>query len=250
MAKINLKKDLSKFERAEDSVKTAEKEAKLNETKAPEYTAAQEKTHQEKNVLVRKEKKKQKPRQAQDPKSISTYSAIKIIFYMMAADGKIYHNEEEKFDAIGAELDPEFAKKKKQIVKDCKDWLDKAVDSADYYKVMEEAVEDALIDSKVTKDSFITPKLLVWDLLTVAYSDEHYDETEQKLLRYIVNKLDVDKSVFLELENSILTLMDLERELQWIKTTDRPYLKVEMIVNEIADRKNVVFESVKDLIVL
>ena len=92
--------------------------------------------------------------------------------------------------------------------------------------------------------------MLVWDLLTIAYSDESYDESERRLLKYIVRKLSIDKSVFLEMESSILTLMDLERELNWIKTTDRPYLTIENMVNELADRKNVIFESVKDLIAL
>ena len=50
------------------------------------------------------------------------------------------------------------------------------------------------------------------------------------------------------LESSMLTLLDLERELNWIKSTDRPYLTIETAVNEITDRKNVIFESVKDLI--
>ena len=128
--------------------------------------------------------------------------------------------------------------------------MDKVIDPEDYYAALQDGIEDALISSVATEDSFITPKLLLWDLLTIAYSDEEYDETERQLLKYIVRKLNIDKAVFLELENSILTLMDLEKELQWIKTTDRPYLTIEMMVNEIADRKNVIFESVKDLIAL
>ena len=50
------------------------------------------------------------------------------------------------------------------------------------------------------------------------------------------------------MESSFLTLQDLENELSWIKTTNRPYLTIEAIVNEIADRKTAIFESVKDLI--
>lgn len=181
---------------------------------------------------------------------ISTKNAIKIIYYLMAADGQIYHSEEEKFDEICMELDPDFVQKKAQIIKECKEQLDKVIDTDDYYDVVQDGVEDAIISSMRTEDSFITPKLLVWDLLSVAYSDENYDETERKLLKYIVRKLDIDKAEFLEMESSILTLMDLEKELAWIKTTDRPYLKIESMVNEIQDRKNVIFESVKDLIAL
>ena len=92
--------------------------------------------------------------------------------------------------------------------------------------------------------------MLVWNLLTVAYSDESYDETERKLIKYVVRKLNIDKAVFLEMESSMLTMLDIEKELAWIKTTDRPYLTIEARVNELEKRKNVVFDSVKDLITL
>ena len=91
---------------------------------------------------------------------------------------------------------------------------------------------------------------LVWDLLTIAYSDERYDETERKLLKYIVRKLQIDKAVFLEMESSILTILDIEKEIVWIKTTDRPYLTIEARVNELTKRQAVIFDSVKDLITL
>lgn len=43
-------------------------------------------------------------------------------------------------------------------------------------------------------------------------------------------------------------MLDLEKELSWIKTTDRPYLVIEAMVNEIADRKDAVMQGVKSLI--
>ena len=52
------------------------------------------------------------------------------------------------------------------------------------------------------------------------------------------------------MESSIQTLMDLEKEQQWIKTTERPYLTIEAMVNEVEDRKHVIFDSVKALIAL
>lgn len=242
---------------AADAVKTAARDAKLPDIKVPD---------QVKDAFKKREKPETKADGGQETgkekntssekndnlviKAISTKNAIKIIYYLMAADGQIFHSEEEKFDSIGRELDPEFAKKKEQIVKECSEQLDKVIDTDDYYDVVQDGIEDAIITSMQTQDTFITPKLLVWDLLTIAYSDENYDETERKLLKYIVRKLAIDKSEFLEMESSILTLMDLEKELAWIKTTDRPYLTIEAMVNEIQDRKSVIFESVKDLIAL
>ena len=182
--------------------------------------------------------------------AVSTHNAMKIIYYLMAVDGQIFHSEEEKFDSIGAELDPNYKDNKDTIIKECQARLDKVVDPEDYYNSLQDGVEEALVSSKQTADTFITPKLLIWDLLTIAYSDESYDEAEKSLLRFIVEKTNIDKAVFLEMESSILTLMDIEKELNWIKTTNRPYLTIEAMVNELADRKSVIFESVKDLISL
>lgn len=181
---------------------------------------------------------------------IATRNALQIIYYLMAADGAVSHSEEETFDAIGAELDPNFSASKPAIIKNCQAKLEKIIDPEDYYDVLQDGVEDAILSSNVAADTFITPKLLVWDLLTIAYSDESYDERERKLLKYIVRKLGVDKAVFLEMESSMLTILDIEKEIAWIKTTDQPYLTIEARINELTKRKSVIFESVKDLITL
>ncbi len=183
-------------------------------------------------------------------KVLSTDSAIKIIYFMMAADGEISKEEEDKFAEICLALDPGFADHKEALIKECKKAMDKALEPEDYYDTLRDGIEEAILSSNPGDNAFITPKLLLWDLLTIAYSDNKYHDDERKLMKFIVRKLDVDKSVFLEMESSIETLMDLEDELAWIKTTDRPYLTIEAMVNEIADRKNVIFSSVKELIAL
>jgi len=177
-------------------------------------------------------------------------SAIKIIYFLMAADGEIYHGEEEKFDLIGMELDPDFSNSKEKIIQECQAALNKVIDPEDYYDALQDGAEEALLSSQKTEGASISPKHLVWNLLSVAYSDEKYNDAERKFLKYVVRKLNIDKAVFLEMESSMLTLMDIERELAWIKTTNRPYLTIESMVNELADRKNVIFESVLDLIAL
>ena len=52
------------------------------------------------------------------------------------------------------------------------------------------------------------------------------------------------------MESSILTIMDIEKEITWIKTTEQPYLTIEARVNELTKRQTVIFDSVKDLIAL
>jgi len=194
--------------------------------------------------------KKEEPTPPEEIKSISSKSAIKIIFYMMAADGKIYHDEEEKFNEIGRELDPDFEANKDTIFQECQAQMSKVTDLGDYYSVLQDGVAIAITAGANAKESIISPKVLAWDLLAVAYSDGNYDDKERQLMKYIVHKFNIDKTVFLEMESSFLTLMDLENELNWIKTTDRPYLTIESIVNEISDRKTAILEGLKDLIAL
>ena len=187
---------------------------------------------------------------AAEVKCIATRNALQIIYYLMAADGTVCPSEEEKFDAIGIELDPDFADSKPAIIKNCQTQLEKVIDPEDYYDVLQDGVEDAIQHTSEAADTSITPKLLVWNLLTLAYSDKSCDKTERKLLKYIVRKLQVDKAVFLEMESSILTIMDIEKEITWIKTIEQPHLTIEARVNELTKRQTVIFDSVKDLIAL
>ena len=145
-----------------------------------------------------------------DLRVLSTDSALKIIYFMMAADGLVFYSEEEKFDAIGREIDPSFAGRREEIVRACRKQLEKAAEADSYAAVIQEGVEASLLASKPGKDSFITPKLLVWDLLTVAFSEESYDEDERDLLTYIVRRTDVDEAVFHELETLVEALMEAE----------------------------------------
>lgn len=57
---------------------------------------------------------------------IATRNALQIIYYLMAADGAVSHSEEETFDAIGAELDPNFSASKPAIIKNCQAKLEKS----------------------------------------------------------------------------------------------------------------------------
>ena len=246
MAKLDFGKGIKeKLQGAVDSAKAAAKDVKMPDVKG--VVSDVKDSFKKKTTDAAKGKGDS---EALEIRIISTRCALKIIYYLMAADGEVFQSEEERFDSIGKELDPDFEKSKDQIVRECQAQLDKVIEPDDYYDVLQDGVEDALLASSQTADSFITPKLLVWNLLTIAYSDGGYDEAERKLIKYIVRKTNIDKAVFLEMESSILTLMEIENELSWIKTTNRPYLVIEGMVNELADRKNVIFESVKDLITL
>ena len=255
-----------KIRDAADAVKDAAEDVDLSDIEVPEKIkkaamsidkgvkktvhSAKEKVEEIDLPDLRKNESVGVPEEIDGAKVLSTTAALRLIYYLMAVNGDIYHAEEEKFDLIGKELDPNFKENREKIVKRCQTHLERTKGQDDYFNVIKRGVVTAISLSKPTKDSFMTPKLLIWDLLSVAYSDDHYDETEKKLIRFIVNKLNVNESEFLEMESSFLTLVDIQREKDWIKTTDRQYKEIEKVVNELADRKVVILESVNDLITL
>ena len=197
-----------------------------------------------------KQKDELRKSEIQTVKVVSPVNAAKAFYYLMAADGEVKQEEEESFDLIGKEIDPEFDEHRDYIVTSCKGQLDKIIDSDDYYDVVQDGVEEALLSEQVLDKGVVPARLLVWNLLTIAYSDDEYNDAERRLMKYIVRKADISKDVFLEMESSYLTVQDIEKELAWVKTTDRPYLTIETQVKELERREQAILESVKALIYL
>ena len=204
-----------------------------------------------KEIFKKKETKpKEIPLLPVDVQKIPLYSALKIIYYLMSVDGSVSQEENDKFDVLGNDFVNDFASLKEILVEECKVSVVNTIDAVDYYDVVQEAVEYLLLTPIKSEDVCVSPKFVLWNLLAFAYSDENYAEAERRLIKYFVRKLNIDKAIFLELESSLVTLMDLEKELAWIKTTDKPYLTIEAIVKELENRKRVIFESIKDIITL
>ena len=181
---------------------------------------------------------------------LSSETAILAIHYLMCADGVIHADEEEKLLEVAQELDLQFEEHKAAIKERCEQSVDMSLDREKLYQAIEGQVGALLDQDAPTKDAVVTPKILVWDMIAIAYSDGEYSDKEKALVQFVADKLEVDPTILLELESSMETLEALEEEEQWIKTTDRPYLEIEAHVNEIADRRNVIFNSIKDLVTL
>ena len=127
---------------AMDTVKNATKDIKLPEIK-PEQV-----------IAIFAKKPADEAQDANEPATvsrISTKSALKIIYYLMAADGEIIRSEEENFDSIGKELDPDYAADKAQIIEECRKQMEKAIDPEDYYDVLQDGVEDSWTNTPVER---------------------------------------------------------------------------------------------------
>lgn len=51
----------------------------------------------------------------------------------------------------------------------------------------------------------------------------------------------------MELEQCFVALMEIDKAINWLKTTDRPYLTIEAMMNSLEKRKSAVLMNATDL---
>ena len=179
---------------------------------------------------------------------LSPKDALQIVYGLMVIDSNISPEEEEKFFLIGKEFDPKFEEYKAELLNECKAWTKEAVDQQDHYDIIHDHIQNIIHSADRNKDEGIRGKLLLWDLFAIAYSDNHYDESEKRLIRFISRSLQIDQVTVMEMEQTLQTVTAIETEMEWLRTTDRQYRKIEERMNELSDRKQAIMQSIQMLI--
>ena len=183
---------------------------------------------------------------------LSIKDALRIFYYLMYADGQALEDELKGFDSIVNEMCPEQEIDKDTLVAECDKELQAVGSSMNpFTRVMLGADRVLHAPEAIAADeAAVAPKLLVWDLFAIAYSDGSCEDEERDLITHIANLLAVDETTVLEMEASNMAALDIEREINWLKTTDQPYLVIEAAIHELDARKAAVMDGVKDLIAL
>lgn len=190
----------------------------------------------------------------------SVRDALRIMYCMMLIDGNVSEEEEEKFCEIGLACDQDFDACKKQLIDECNgvvqsesaqgiDFVSIAsVDSEEYYDQIHDYVGDLIKEENFYQTEGVRAKWLIWNLLAIAYSEGDYSTNERRLMRYIAKKSGVDNTVLLEMEHTFSTLIAIEKEEEWLKSSDRPYKVIEERVVELSNRKNAIMQGINALI--
>ena len=176
-------------------------------------------------------------------------AAIKAFYYLMAVDGTVSADEIECFDAIGSELDPDdFPAYRNAIIEECEAQLNNVIDEDDHYDVVMEGMDKALASRIDDPEQGVTLRLLVWNMLVIAFSNQDYSSVERRLIKHIVRITDMDRSIFLEMEQIIKTNAAVESERHWIAQSNRPYSEIRPIADELERRQKVVLSCARQLI--
>ncbi|MDO4415724.1 MAG: hypothetical protein Q4C20_11670 [Erysipelotrichaceae bacterium] len=186
--------------------------------------------------------KKEEPNELLTPQA-----ALKIIYYQMAADGRLDAKELEKFDEIGKDVDPEFDQHKDELLAVCDANISKETDSEYYIENLVDCIGEEVKNAQNSPEGIIHPKLLLWNLIVISETDEDYSEEEKRILRSVLRWLKIDKTVLMEMESTVQTLLAIEKEEEWLRHSDRPFAEVEKNINELAQRKSAIMQGVQAL---
>lgn len=180
-------------------------------------------------------------------KYFDTKSAIKSFYYLIAVDGKITPDELTKLDEVGAEIDPEgYSTYKDQLIAECAGKVQKYVGQDDYSDILQELIDEALSETEITER--ISTRMVIWNMMVLAHSDESFDEEERKVIRHIARLTETEYSVILEMDQILKAYRDVMTELEWLGQSQRPYAEIRPHVEEIENRKKVLMRDAMELI--
>lgn len=182
-------------------------------------------------------------------KVYETKSALKVFYYLMAIDGAVGEDELNRFYEIGEELDRKnFDSYRDKLAEECKNHINSAEADDDYYDVIQESADAALRHEAKEDDKGLTPRLLLWDLFAVAFSNNEYNASEKKLIAHIARISDVEKSILSEMEQMMQTAISVQREMTWLQQRDKPYSEIRPLIDELENRIQVISNAATALI--
>ncbi len=181
-------------------------------------------------------------------KVISKQGALKALYFLMALDG-VSDFEQERFEEIGSELlGDEFNNIKETLMLECHDVLESITVDDERYDVIQEGIDLALNDTVASIEEGVVPRLLLWDMLSLAHSDLDYAEEENRLISHIVRILKIDKSVFAEMKHLISVADSIQKEKTELENSSRKYSEIRPLIDEVEKRQGTIIEAAKALI--
>ena len=133
------------------------------------------------------------------------------------------------------------------MIKECESHIETAND-IERYDIIQEGLDEALKEDALSLETGVPPRLLVWDMLTLSYSDGGYSGDEKRLINHVGRVLKVEASIMLEMNQLIGTAIAIEDELMVLSQSNKPYAEIRPIVDEMEKRKKVILDSAKDLL--
>lgn len=180
----------------------------------------------------------------EEEEPISFRELISLLWCLAHVDGVISSEEKEKITELARSLDENYNVYSAELEQECSKHL--AIQTAEFGAQTGVKIEAQRIIESM-KLSERDAKLLCWNLLAVAASDG-LDEKELDFVRYASERAGVDATVFEELRNYSCAIVEIDKERQQLRASDRPFGVIEPLMNELADREQIIIQAAQALI--
>ncbi|MCF0115056.1 MAG: TerB family tellurite resistance protein, partial [Erysipelotrichaceae bacterium] len=141
---------------------------------------------------------------------ITVKGALKLMYLVMACDNDLKSEELSTFNEIGRNLDPNYDSYQVELL-DVLGVKFNSFDKVDFELELHDYAKDIVNEETNVKGANVLIKLVLWNLLAIAYSDDDCSEEELKLIRHIARLLNIDKSITAEMIATTEALVALEK---------------------------------------
>lgn len=166
---------------------------------------------------------------------------LKIFYCFMMVDGKCSKEELNKFELICKEMGVQ-QDDMLRVVREC----ELAVDNSEknISTRVKAAIQTLLEDDDPSlwetnlKYSYLKrdkrrQNYVVWNLINLGYADEEYSSEEKSIVEFLVDLWKIDDKLLAEMFDVAETMLELEKQREWIKTTSKPYDLINKVIEEI-----------------
>lgn len=194
---------------------------------------------------------------------VDRIEAVKISYYLMAVDGKISECEESYLSEIAEGFGINEPSLFKDVIIRTNAFLNYTSDSNLVYKLIKNEVdkiiekiynqnspkksleiESEFIEEGLSKE-YITPNIIIWNLMTMAIKDLDYSENEKMLINFVAKKFNIDRSILVEMDNAIRALYSIQNELEWINKNIENQSESSKLIDKLINRRKIIENSIK-----
>ena len=166
----------------------------------------------------------------------------------MAVD-EVTDFELERFDEIGQELmGSKFLSVRDEIISLCKSKIASIETEDERFDIIQEAIDEALKNETYDIRFGVSPRMLVWDMISLAHSDGEYTEQENRLIGHVSRILEIEKSVLVEMKQLMSTAQSVVAQQEELEKSERPYSEIKPLIDEVEKRKATILDAVTALI--
>ena len=160
---------------------------------------------------------------------VSREGALNALYCLSMIDGMVSPEEVARFGEMANSLDA--GELVESVIAACEAAnVDFADDDESYDRIAE------TLDEALRSGGDVPDRMLVWDLLALAYSDGDRSSREMRLIKHVVRTRGIDNDVFLEMEGLMTSAIDVNHALEVVKNSTMPYIKAQARVEALEKR--------------